>query len=177
MALAGGIFLYELIEYFKNHSKKQNNPQITTNLAIVILIGLILALPVKKIFDFELSSTQKDTRTRSAECMEKNLPTDVQIGGDYYAPPISEEKFQFVKMPLIGYHNFEWYQENDFSYLVFTGTEYDRYFEEPEKYPTEVNEYKELFSKGILIKEFKEDKRVEKFLSPTVRIYKVPKAK
>ncbi|MBI4744717.1 MAG: glycosyltransferase family 39 protein [Actinobacteria bacterium] len=174
MTLAGGIFLYELIEYFKNHSK--NSPQIT-NLAIVILIGLVLILPVKKIFEFDLASAQKDTRTKSAEWMEKHLSTGARIGGDYYAPPISEEKFEFNKMPLIGYHNFEWYQEKEFDYLVFTGTEYDRYFEEREKYPTEVGQYEELFNKGILIKEFKEDKRVEKFLSPTVRIYKIPKAK
>ncbi len=141
-------------------------------LTAIFLIS-VLTLPVIKALEFGRGCSQKSTRTLAAEWIETNILKGSKIALEDYAPPISGD-FEVAGFRLQD-HPLDFYVEEGFDYLIFSAGSYARFFKEPQKYPSQVEEYKKLFEKGILIKEFKADDRVEGFLSPTIKIFKVPK--
>ncbi|MDI6892276.1 MAG: glycosyltransferase family 39 protein [Actinomycetota bacterium] len=168
LVLYGGCFLSEIIKFLSSRFRLEGGKK---NLIVAGLLVLVLTMPVIRIVQFDYGCSIKDTRTRAAEWVEKNLPRGSKIAAEFYAPPISRN-FEVVKFPFLDRPP-EWFLEQNFDYLVFDGADFQRYFDEPDKYHEQVEKYNKLFRLGTLIKDFKADERVEGFLSPEIRIYKV----
>ncbi|MDI6892275.1 MAG: glycosyltransferase family 39 protein [Actinomycetota bacterium] len=170
LAIFGAIFARRAATVILDQVKLARSLRIAL---IAIFLISVLTLPVVKALEFGYGCSQKSTRTLAAEWIEANIPKGSRIVIEDYAPPISGD-FEVIGFRLQD-HPLDFYAKEGFDYLVFSSGSYARFFKEPQKYPNQVEGYKKLFEKGILIKEFKADDRVEGFLSPTIKIFKVPK--
>lgn len=171
LPLYGGIFLTE----FSDFSKKLFEGR-SRKLGLIIfgfILTLIIALPAIRVIQFDVASAGADTRTLSAEWIEKNLPHGSKIAAEFYGPPISGN-FQVVKIPFLD-HSPDWFREQEFDYVVFDSADHGRFFAEPEVYPEQVNHYQRLFKLGQIVKRYKSDNSVEPFLSPEILIAEMEK--
>lgn len=171
LPLYGGLFLGELFDFLKRRFKEKH--EIIKYVVFSSILILIVVFPAVRIIQFDIASATIGSRTAAAEWIEKNLPKGSKIAAEFYAPPISGN-FEVIKLPFLDY-NENWFEEQGFDYIVFDGADYQRFFDEPEKYAKEIKLYKKLFRMGILIKRFPGDAKVEKFLSPEIKIYKLPR--
>jgi hypothetical protein len=62
------------------------------------------------------------------------------------------------------------YYREGYRYLVVSSRMYNRYFEEPERYPKEVNFYQTLFEQGELLHQFAPTRTIG---GPVIRIYRL----
>jgi hypothetical protein len=69
-------------------------------------------------------------------------------------------------------HPLAWYTDQGVQYLLFGEGMYGRFYREPTRYPTEIAQYDDLFSRLTQVQTFPEpNDRV------TVRVYKIPSAR
>ena len=52
------------------------------------------------------------------------------------------------------YHTSEWYIANGFEYLVFSQGMFGRFYQEPDRYSSEVSQYEDLFGAFDVVKTF-----------------------
>ncbi|MDY6853864.1 MAG: glycosyltransferase family 39 protein [Thermodesulfobacteriota bacterium] len=180
VALYAGMFLHTLIGT-QLLSKTSAN---TKNTFLLCITLVLIALPTINIVRYDYLLTQKDTRVIAKEWVEKNIPPGSKVGQDSYTGELSHELFQVTKMFSISSTPFTYYRENGYQYLLVSDTQYKRYLAEPDKYPGNVEFYKNLFAECKLIKEVKPrddlwpepNDRFTKYhihISPRIRIYKI----
>ena len=74
----------------------------------------------------------------------------------------------------VGIEKYEYYVKNKFDYIIVHSKAYDRFFKDNEvskNFPSHTSFYHDLFSKGILIKEFSPDKGNRP--GPTIKIFRL----
>jgi hypothetical protein len=63
-------------------------------------------------------------------------------------------------------HDPEWYSEQGFDYLIFSQGMYGRFYQEPQRYGSQVSEYDKLFGRFQSVRLFKDG-------GYEVRVYRV----
>lgn len=149
-------------------SKRFNLDSVRCHILIGALAVLIALPSAVRSVQFDIGSSAISTRTAAGQWIDKNLPKGSKIGGEFYAPDIKGE-FEVVRIPFLDQKP-QWYRDNDFDYLVFDGADFQRFYDDPERYEKEVAAYDSLFSLGKVVKTFPADNRVELFLSPEIRV-------
>lgn len=113
-----------------------------------------------------------DTRWVSLLWSRDNIPAGATVGREHYTPPLEKySKKQDVvtlgyfgvarKSALMPYLDF----------VITSSSDYSRFLDEPEKYPTETFMYNEFFARNRLVKEFSADG--SSTTGPTIRIYEI----
>jgi hypothetical protein len=115
---------------------------------------LTLIQPISKTAENIVRISIEDSRKTARVWINKNLPLGAKIAVESYAPFIDPVRFSVEGVPQMIDHPPHWYVENGFEYLVFGQDMYRRYFAEPEKYPTQVSQYKSFFDQFTLLRKF-----------------------
>lgn len=130
----------------------------------VLLVSLILpSIYTARTSDMWATATSKET---ARMWIAENLPQGSKIAYESYAPYIDPEHYEVTSLAMMIDQPAEWYPENGIEYLVFGSGMYARFYNDPDRYPEQVQKYDVLFAEFELIKEFKDN-------IFAVRIYRV----
>ncbi len=180
ISVYAAVFLQVAVSKIKTNRVSEKGKEFI--LAVIALC--IVVVPMYNILRYDYLLTQKDTRIISKEWIEKEIPHGSKIGQDAYSGDLSEELFDLTKEYSLGCKSFEHYVDNGYQYLIVSDTQYERFLKKPDKFPQNAEFYKDLISKGELVKEIiprndlwpKPEKRFSKFhihISPSIKIYQI----
>ena len=89
--------------------------------------------------------------------IEENLPWGSKIAYESYAPYIDPEHYAVTSLAMMIDRPAQWYRENGVEYLTFGSGMYARFYNDPERYPEQVQKYDVLFAEFDLIKQFQDE--------------------
>ncbi len=141
-------------------------------LAFALLASLVLAtllLPALKIGADTQTLTTVNSRETARVWIDANLPPDAKIAIESYSPFVNPSRFAVQGFLRMIDHAPEWYVEQNFDYLVFSQSMYQRFYHDPERYPVEKSQYDDLFEHFQLIRMFTDG-------GYEVRIYEIQQA-
>ena len=142
-----------------------------------IAVGLLHA-PVRQQIEINYWLTQPDTRTIAKQWIEENITTGSKIAVEAYTPDVehswmpgqTRSRYQVERVWKLPDRPLSYYQEKGFQYIIASSNMYSRYFVDRTSYPQERQFYEELFSRWVLVKEFKGHSAPTH--DPVIRIYR-----
>lgn len=130
-------------------------------LAYGLLAMVVIAHPVYRTVQRDYLLSQTDVRTIALEWARANIPPGSKVAMGPYCPPLDTLPVEITELrgaskPLggVAQHPPEWYQENEFDYLVVSSGRYGRFFRDPERYAKAVARYEAIFKAFPLTNEF-----------------------
>jgi hypothetical protein len=179
LVLIAGYFLDAVLQ--KIETLRTKSPQESglasknTVLISVLLMTLILLPSAIKVLRFNLSLTQKDTRTLSKEWIEETIPEGAQIACESYCPPISETRYDRHYRHTLGQVTLEYLSHRGSEYVVISDIMYSRFLKAPEEFRRQARFYNSLDEKAVLVKTFEPawNERLIDLHNPTIKIYRL----
>ncbi|MFC2165157.1 ArnT family glycosyltransferase, partial [Acidobacteriota bacterium] len=177
LVLIAGYFLdiiLQKIEAFRSKLSPDSQKERRSKILLpVLLMSLILLPSAYKTLRFDLSLTQKDTRTLSKEWIENNIPEGSQIACESYCPPISETRYDRHYRHTLGQVTLEYLTHRGTQYVVISDIMYARFLMAPEEFPRQARFYNSLDRQAILIKTFEPawNEKLIDLHNPTIKIY------
>jgi len=177
LVLIAGYFLdivLQKIEAYRTKSAQENRKESQRNLLLPVLaISLILLPSAYKVLRFDLSLTQKDTRTLASEWIEQNIPAGSQIACEQYSPPISETRYDRHYRHTLGQVTLEYLIHRGTQYVVISDIMYARFIKAPEEFPRQASFYNSLDKHAVLIKTFEPawNEKLIDLHNPTIKVY------
>jgi len=132
--------------------------------ACLLITGL--SLPLSKTITATIRLTTVNSRETARIWINNNLPPGARIAIESYAPFIDPSRFFVQGLGRMIDHDPEWYSEQGFDYLIFSQGMYGRFYQEPQRYGSQVSEYDKLFGRFQSVRLFKEG-------GYEVRVYRV----
>jgi 4-amino-4-deoxy-L-arabinose transferase-like glycosyltransferase len=177
LSLFSGIFIYAILEWFKQWVSGWLKPPwqiVGVYVFIVMLLLVSIYGQVVRAQQHVRNITLPDTRWVSIRWVEENLPPGSGIGREHYTPPIEKYTDQF-QVVYLGYFALVSNPEkiNSLDYMILSSFDYARFTDNPDKYPYEAQVYNTFFTRNTLVKEFVPDG--ERLGGPTIRIYALKK--
>lgn len=126
-------------------------------LFLAVFAGLliaVLALPISKTIADTRSLTTVNSRETARIWIDNNLPPGSKIAIESYSPFVNPSRFSVQGFGRIIDHEPEWYIGQGFDYLVFSQGMYGRFYQEPERYESEISQYNNFFRQFYLVKKF-----------------------
>lgn len=135
---------------------------------VVVIALLLVSLILPSLYTARTSNMWATATSRETArvWVEDNLPQGSKIAYESYAPYIDPEHYAVTSLAMMIDQPARWYRENGIEYLVFGSGMYARFYNDPERYPDQVQKYDALFGEFELIKQFQDD-------IFTVKVYKV----
>ncbi|TGM89992.1 ArnT family glycosyltransferase [Leptospira licerasiae] len=153
-------FLFEIISKYYRERK-----------FIPILLGsisLIILLPTTfKTVENNILRGSPNPRIEAAEWIKSNVPVGSKIAMEHYSPYIDSKEYKLTIFDPIAKHSISWYLDQKFDFIIVSKLAYARYLAKPEKYPSHVRNYDDIFHSLNVIKTFSDERKEE------IRIYKV----
>jgi len=143
---------------------------------IIGVISLAVILPqAYKVTRFDLSLTQKDTRTLAREWILTHLPPKSTIALEMYGPPLFDCDYHLLYRHTLGNVNLEWLAFRQVEFIIISDIMYQRFVTNPQEYPKQAAFYQSLEEKAVLIKEFVPSWNEEliDLHNPTIKIYRL----
>ncbi|MBE2223454.1 MAG: hypothetical protein IAF02_18080 [Anaerolineae bacterium] len=157
-----------LVWGFEKLSKQEKSYKTAGLLVGVALIMLIaFFVPLQRSIRNTMKLMTVDSRETARVWIADNLPEESKIAVESYVPYMDRARFPIESMYNLQEKPFEWYQENEIDYLIFSEGAYGRFFREPVRYKDQIAAYEALWSQLRLEKMF-DDGDFE------VRIYAFP---
>ena len=127
------------------------------NMILIILVLILAIQPISAVLKYDYILSQKDTRTIGKEWIEENMPGQSYIAIEDSCPPLNEfseiyYRLLFQKWARLADRPFSYYEKNSVDYICITSSYKDRFFNEPDKYKSQIKFYEELEEKATLIK-------------------------
>lgn len=139
-----------------------------------LVLGIPLLLPqAYKVIRFDLSLTQKDTRTQAREWVLDHLPPGSKIALEMYGPPLFDCGYTVLYRHTLGNVNLEFLSFRQVNFIIISDIMYKRFITNPKDYPKQAEFYQSLDEKTVLLKEFKPQWNEEliDLHNPTIKIY------
>jgi hypothetical protein len=138
--------------------------------------ALLVAISIQGQVIIDVKQTREnslpDTRWVSLLWCKDNIPAGASIGREHYTPPLEKHsgKHNVVKLGYFGVvRKSEMIPNLDF--VIASSSDYSRFLDNPERYPTEALRYNDFFARNKLVKEFSADGKT--MTGPTIRIHKI----
>ena len=174
LAIFSGFFIIAAYEWLIQtlNVKKSKWLSLTANILLLTVLGGSVLLPTIRTIQYLRLITLPDTRWVSIEWIEQNLPEGATIGREHYTPPLEDYTDKFNVIPL-GYYAVVRKPEaiQNLDYMIVSSDDYDRFLNNPEKYPAEQKAYLDFFKTHELIKEFVPDMKT--LAGPKLGIYEI----
>jgi hypothetical protein len=113
-------------------------------------------------------ATAPDSRLTAVQWIKDNIPPGSKVGIEAGAPYLDPRIYSVQPVGEIILHSPDWYVQQKYDYLVFAEGMFGRYYDEPDRYANEVEQYDAFFNRFPLVKAFDDGGYV-------VKVYKVPK--
>lgn len=140
---------------------------------VLVFLGAVIVTvqPGYGIIFQDIQQSNPSTRFMARQWMLEHLPPQSKIVQEAYTALLSGTDFQInQKFSMAAGGDLSDYYREGYRYLVVSSRMYNRYFEEPERYPKEVNFYQTLFEQGELLHQFAPSKTIG---GPVIRIYRL----
>lgn len=121
---------------------------------LLFFLLILVGIPLRKSLMFDRQLTIPDSRKTAIPWIDKHLPKGARIGIEAYSPYVNPSHYEVLDIGRMINHEPQWYVEQEVDYLIFAEDMFGRYFREPERYTTEVAQYKMLFQTFELLKSF-----------------------
>lgn len=145
-------------------------PPVQRGLILSILL-LVSACPAYQLALLDIRGANPNTRVLAREWLIQNLPPGSRIAQEWYTAPLAGTDFiVFEQNSVATNRTLEDYYRDGYRYIVVSNSMYGRYLAEPDRYPSEVAFYQELFAKGHLLQQF-EPSNIRG--GPIIRIYEL----
>ncbi len=129
---------------------------------VVVSIGFLSVQTVTQ----NVSLVTPDGREYARQWIASTVPPGTRIAAESYAPFIDPQDYQVDYFNGLRWNPPDWYTAHGYDLLVFSSGAYQRFYQMPELYPTEIEQYDTLFSRFPLIAEFDQN-------GMTIRILRV----
>lgn len=133
---------------------------------IVIFAFISVAHPLVRTIEDTRRMMTVDSRKTARIWINLHLPAGSKIAIESYAPFVDPNRFSVQGFGRMIDREPEWYIEQGFDYLVFSEGMYGRFYQDPDRYRSEVVRYNNLFSRFTLVAMFTDG-------GYEVRVYKV----
>lgn len=139
---------------------------------IIAAVALLAAWPAYQVVMHDIRDSRPGTRVVAREWMIANLPPVSRIVLDPYTPPLRGTDFVFTEniVSLARSGTLDDYRQQGYTHMVVSDETYQRFFNEPDRYPEFIAFYEQLFAEGELIKQFQPSLTLG---GPTIRIYRI----
>jgi len=166
--------LQSLFEKLPTSSFRVNKVFSKNKYLFPIILGIPLLFPqAYKVSRFDISLTQKDTRTQAREWVLEHLPHGSKIALEMYGPPLFNCGYELLYRHTIGNVNLEFLAFREVNFIIISDIMYHRFITNPKDYPKQAKFYRSLDEKTVLIKEFKPrwNEDLIDLHNPTIKIY------
>ncbi len=93
-----------------------------------------------------ITKTTPDNREFARQWIESTIPDGSRIAIESYAPFIDPARYDVIYFHLLTENTPEWYRQQGYNLLVFSGGRFNRYFHMPERYAEQVTLYNALWN-------------------------------
>ena len=122
-------------------------------LAVVLLVGFPLSGSMERTRPLLL----KDNRELASIWIESHIPEHSRIAVEAYGCYVDRARYSLTAIRTWDSRNYAWFRRHE-DYLIFSGDSFNRYLEEPERYPVQAEGYRRLFREFELVQAF-DDRR------------------
>jgi hypothetical protein len=121
----------------------------------VLLVSLLLPslYTVKESARWATATSREDARV----WIEQNLPPGSKVAYESYAPYIDPENYEVTSQAMLIDQPAQWYRDNGIEYLAFGSGMYARFYNDPGRYPEQVQKYDKLFAEFELVERFQDE--------------------
>jgi hypothetical protein len=126
----------------------------TKSIVLGTITILLLIEPVWAVVSFDRLLSHKDVRTSALEWIDTHVPEQTMMVIEEYGPPVSTDTFTVMRVRHVIEHDLNWYLQQKYTLFVVSEGAHERFFREPEKYATQVNQYQDLFDRLTLVQQF-----------------------
>jgi len=143
-----------------------------TAVLVVLLTGLVSALPARDFVHVALLQARPSTRIAAREWIVANVPPGSTIAADFYTAPLHDTELRAdYHFALAADGDVDHYRDAGVQYLMISDAIYSRYLREAQRYPREVAFYRSLLDRGRLVKRFSP---IDAGRGPTISLYALP---
>ncbi len=108
-----------------------------------------------------------ESRQHAMAWIQENIPPGSRVAVESYTPYVDPQRYTLSGASSMADHQPEWYVQNA-DYLVFCKFTFRRYYDERDRFPTEVSRYEYMFTNFTELVVFPHE-------DYEIRIYKVPR--
>jgi hypothetical protein len=139
--------------------------------ALILGTLALAAYPAYQVVMHNIRESRPSTRVQARLWALDNLPAGSAIAQEWYAAPLEGAPFHVTEQfTLAQGGELEDYVHEGYDYLIASSAMFDRYFNEAQRYPKEIEFYERLFTQGELLQEFVPNRWQA---GPTIRIYQI----
>ncbi len=135
------------------HWIAQRKPKFVRAWIAVVAIGLTAQLIGSG--DRSMSFASEEVRTTALNWINENVPEQSRVVREGYTPEIPQDRFRVSDIWRAIDKDPKWYEDEGVEYLVLGSYLSGRYLHFPDRYPTQVEQYRALTDRGLLIKRFR----------------------
>jgi hypothetical protein len=133
---------------------------------VLVCIGTI-AVPLCVTIRETRTLTKGDSREAASDWIAANLPVGARVAMETYSPYVDPKRYRVRVLRKMIDRPAGWYVQNGYTYLVFAGRMFARYYAEPERYAAQVTKYDALIRRFSTVRTFNDG-------SYEVRIHRLP---
>ncbi len=138
---------------------------------LVACVGFVVITPAIDTARYALQQTGDNTRIQARTWILQNLPAGSVIAQEEYGALLMGTSMNVIwKVALAPAASLDSYRSDGVQYLVFSSYMYDRYLDDPKRYPSESAFYNEAFNSLPLLVELKPSTFSG---GPTIRVYRL----
>jgi hypothetical protein len=118
-------------------------------------LALLLLPPLTALIFQNIRNSSDNTRIQALQWMQAHAPRGSQVAYEWYSAPLQRQPFKSTEvhaLPARG--NLQFYRDSKFEYLVVSSNMYQRFFDAPKRYASEVAFYQDLFAHEKLVASF-----------------------
>lgn len=146
-------------------------PSLVRTAAVLLAAAFLSYAPLCSIIGSDRLQANPSTQVVARLWIIEHLPPGSRIAEEWYTAPLKQTSFDVSLQFSLATHSVADYARSGFRYLLVSSSVYDRYFNEPTRYPAEVAFYRSLPSTSRLLEEFEPSATRG---GPTVQIYELP---
>lgn len=135
--------------------------------ALLLVTAVTLIIPARATIENGLRLTTVDSRETARAWIDDHLPAGAKVTLESYAPYVDPQRFTVQWVNGLKDRPLADYQADGSDYLVFSQGSYGRFFNDPERYASEIATYEALWSQMEPVQIFRDG-------GYEVRIYAVP---
>jgi hypothetical protein len=137
---------------------------------ILLVVFLVSAWPAYNLVLQDVRQASPSTRILAREWIMENLPPDSRMAQEWYTAPLAGTRISLSEYVSLATLSLDDYRHDGFEYLMVSSAMYERYLDEPARYPDQVAFYETLFDEAHLLQQFEPSNTRG---GPIVRIYEL----
>jgi hypothetical protein len=138
-------------------------------LALVVVALAAFTVPVIKAAQWDIETGKIDTCYPALDWITANVPRDAVVAREWYTPPLNEYGCSDRYFRSIYQESADWYRSQSVQYLIIASFMYQRYLDEPDRYPQQAAFYRSLLARPALAR----FDLVGKYTGPVIVVFRL----